>query len=90
MIQFPTAQFHDKVAPIKTTGYYCAMENQHKRLEAVIQRILATGEPNAYTISKLGKKKLFGQGVWKSEGKIAGLVEISLPLPDSLPHFDRD
>lgn len=44
---------------------------------------------NAYTIEKHGKKKLIYQTPWYSDGKYAGLVEISLPLPEELPHFIR-
>ena len=54
-----------------------------------IRLILASGRPNVYTISKGGAKKLIWQAPWKKDGIVAGLVEISLPLPDSLPHHDR-
>jgi sensor histidine kinase regulating citrate/malate metabolism len=56
---------------------------------AAMRRILASGEPNVYTVSKQGKKKLIWQGVWKSGDSVGGLVEISIPLPDAVPHFDR-
>ncbi len=45
---------------------------------------------NAYTITKHGKKKLIYQAPYFIEGKFAGMVEMSLPLPDEMPHFDRD
>ncbi len=54
-----------------------------------IRRILASGRPNVYTISKGGTKKMIWQAPWKKDGLIAGLVEISIPLPDSIPHYDR-
>jgi len=54
-----------------------------------MREILASGKPNVYTISKNGVKKLIWQGIWKEEGCAAGLVEISIPLPESMPHFDR-
>jgi hypothetical protein len=44
---------------------------------------------NAYTIEKNGKKKMIYQTPWYSNGKYSGLVEISLPLPEELPHFIR-
>jgi hypothetical protein len=44
---------------------------------------------NVYTIEKNGKKKMIYQTPWYSDGKYAGLVEISLPLPEELPHFIR-
>ena len=27
---------------------------------------------------------------WYQDGKFAGVVELSIPIPDKLPHFDRD
>jgi transcriptional regulator with PAS, ATPase and Fis domain len=46
--------------------------------------------PNHYTISKGGQKKIIHQLPWYRDGRFAGLVEISIPIPDPLPHFDRD
>ena len=54
-----------------------------------MRRILETGKPNVYTISKAGKKKLIWQGPWISEGETRGLVEISFVLPDTMPHYNR-
>jgi hypothetical protein len=56
---------------------------------AKMREILSSGAPNVYTITKKGMKKLIWQGPWKMEGKVAGLVEISIVLPPSMPHFDR-
>jgi len=52
--------------------------------------LLQSGERNVYTIQKAGVKKLIYQSPWFLEGKYAGIVEISLPVPESLPHFNRD
>jgi len=46
-------------------------------------------EPNHYTISKGGKRKVIHQLPWTRDGRFAGIVEISIPIPDELPHFDR-
>jgi len=54
-----------------------------------MKAILAEGEPNVYTISKGGVRKLIWQAPWTKDGAVAGLVEISLPLPASMPHYDR-
>ena len=59
--------------------------NQWKKMK----KIIATGEPNVYTISKNGMKKIIWQGTWEKDGQVAGLVEISIPLPESMPHYDR-
>jgi transcriptional regulator with PAS, ATPase and Fis domain len=44
---------------------------------------------NVYTIEKSGKKKMIYQAPWFKDGKFAGIVEISLPLPEEIPHFIR-
>ncbi len=46
--------------------------------------------PNHYTIRKKGQKKIIHQLPWFMNGAFAGFVEISIPIPDDLPHFDRD
>lgn len=49
-----------------------------------------TQEANHYTISKAGQKKIIHQIPWFREGVFAGFVEISIPIPEDLPHFSRD
>lgn len=46
--------------------------------------------PNHYTIRKNGQKKIIHQVPLMKEGKFFGYVEISIPIPEHLPHFDRD
>jgi len=55
-----------------------------------IRRIMATGAGNSYTIEKNGVKKLIHQTPWRENGKLAGLVEFSLVIPQVLPHFVRN
>lgn len=45
---------------------------------------------NHYTISKKGQKKIIHQIPLFKEGAFRGFAEISIPIPDHLPHFDRD
>ncbi len=47
-------------------------------------------QPNHYTIRKNGQKKIIHQIPLFETGKFQGYVEISIPIPDQLPHFDRD
>ena len=47
-------------------------------------------QPNHYTIRKNGQRKIIHQLPWLRDGAFAGFVEISIPIPDELPHFDRD
>lgn len=54
-----------------------------------IKELFATGQSNTYTIEKKGKRKLIHQSPWFVDGKLAGLVELSIELPDHMPHFIR-
>lgn len=54
-----------------------------------IREMLQTQEVNAYTIEKEGLKKLIYQCPWYENGEFAGLIELSLILPDNMPHFVR-
>ncbi len=47
-------------------------------------------KPNHYTINKNGRKKIIHQIPLFKENEFQGFVEISIPIPDTLPHFDRD
>ncbi len=55
-----------------------------------VETMLAEGSGNVYTIEKGGVKKLVYQQPWYEDGQFAGLVEMVLPLPESLPHFLRE
>ena len=56
---------------------------------AIIAKLLETGGTNAYTIQKNGLKKMIYQTAWKENGEVAGLVEISMVIPEDLPHYIR-
>ncbi len=45
---------------------------------------------NVYTIEKAGRKKLIYQAPWYAAGQFKGFVELSLELPENIPHFIRD
>jgi transcriptional regulator with PAS, ATPase and Fis domain len=57
---------------------------------SVVRDLLATGRTNIYTIQKNGRRKLIVQSPWYHDEQRAGIVELSIPLPDIIPHFDRD
>ncbi len=63
----------------------CHPEPARSRLSA----LLHSKSANCYTIEKGGNKKLIFQSPWYQAGEYRGLVEISIPLPDVLPHFVR-
>ncbi len=54
------------------------------------QALYAGQLPNHYTIRKNGQKKIIHQLPWFENGAFAGVVEIAIPIPEELPHFDRD
>lgn len=55
----------------------------------IIRKLLAEGGSNTYSIEKNGVKKLIWQSAWFTGGKISGLVEISIVLPENMPHHFR-
>ena len=55
----------------------------------IIENLIAMGGTNAYTISKNGIKKMIYQTAWKKNGQVAGLIEISMKIPEEIPHFNR-
>lgn len=66
------------------------MEYHNERSKAIIQRLLEEGGTNCYTIEKEGLHKMIFQCTWHyGNGKIAGLVEISMIIPQTLPHYIR-
>lgn len=56
---------------------------------SVLAELLATGRANHYTITKSGRRKIIHQMPYHVDGVFAGLIELSLPIPDELPHFER-
>jgi transcriptional regulator with PAS, ATPase and Fis domain len=59
------------------------------RSKGIIVHLLETGGYNAYTIEKEGLRKMIYQTAWKQDGKVAGLVEISMVIPQDMPHYIR-
>jgi hypothetical protein len=64
----------------------CHPEPARSRLEAMY----AAPVPNHYTVRRGGVRKMIHQLPWYRDGRFAGYVELSIPVPDELPHFDRD
>ena len=54
------------------------------------QHLLETRQANVYTIEKGGVKKLIYQAPWFRDGRYSGFVELSLEIPDEMPHFIRN
>lgn len=56
----------------------------------IIRRLLAEGGTNCYTISKKGRRKMIFQTAWRRGEAIGGLVEISMVIPEDMPHYVRE
>lgn len=55
-----------------------------------IRHMIATDTVNCYTIDKQGVKKMIYQTPWRdSNGKVCGMVEISMVIPAEMPHYVR-
>ena len=64
----------------------------NERSWQMIRHMIDDNATNAYTISKKGKRKLIYQTPWYEDDAkqiVGGLVELSIILPEELPHYDR-
>jgi len=52
--------------------------------------LLKAGSTNSYTIEKGGTRKLIYHSPWFEGGTYRGLVEISIPIPEQMPHRPRN
>lgn len=55
-----------------------------------VERLLADREANVYTTEKAGIRRLVYQAPWFDQGRFGGLIELSLEIPEEIPHFVRD
>jgi transcriptional regulator with PAS, ATPase and Fis domain len=55
-----------------------------------LDRMMEHQQANIYSVERDGRKKLVYQVPWYQEGEYAGFVELTLPLPEDMPHFIRD
>ena len=55
-----------------------------------LKNLMDERRTNVYTIEKAGRKKLIYQAPWYKAGRFKGFVELSLELPEKIPHFIRD
>lgn len=63
----------------------------NRESRALIRHMIESGESNTYEILRHGKRRLLHQTPWFATpgGEVAGLIELSIDLPDSYPTFDR-
>lgn len=73
----------------------CMLGCHNDRSRGIIARILSEGVSNSYTISKKGQRKLIHQTPWYQDAAdgsgrtVAGIVELSVVIPEEMPHYDR-
>lgn len=61
-----------------------------ERAAGIIRRLLAEGGTNSYTIEKEGVRKMIYQtACTDADGQVEGIVEVSMVIPDELPHYVR-
>lgn len=60
---------------------------EHARIK--LEKLMSGHETNAYTIQKGDVRKLIYQTPWYENGEFAGMVELSLPIPEEMPHYVR-
>ena len=53
----------------------------------VLEALYKNHNVNAYTIEKNGQKKLIYQAPWYQDNEFVGYIELSLILPQEMPHF---
>ena len=64
----------------------------NERSWQMIRHMMDDNATNVYTISKKGKRKLIYQTPWYEDDArqvVGGLVELSIILPEEMPHYDR-
>jgi len=54
-----------------------------------IKEMMENNAVNVYTIEKNGQKKMVYQAPWYQNRSVAGLVSISMAIPEEMPHFKR-
>ena len=66
------------------------LDCHNPRSVEIIKTLLAEGGQNCYTIEKLGQRKMIFQTAWRRDnGMVGGLVELSMVIPEDMPHYVR-
>lgn len=71
---------------IGTNMFDCHPEPGRTKLREIMEK----RQVNVYTIEKNNERKLIYQTPWYMNGKYSGFVELSLEIPEQIPHFIRD
>ena len=53
-------------------------------------RMMEDPRSSVYTVEKKGRHRLIYHTPWYQDGRYAGFMELSLEIPDRMPHFVRE
>ncbi len=67
-----------------------AAKCHHGATKQKFVELLKNQNVHCYTIQKNGARKLIYQAPVYKNGEFSGYVELSLPIPEDLPHFVRN
>lgn len=56
---------------------------------SLLQHLMETEEKHVYTITKGERRKLIYQIPWYKDGAYAGFIELSMVIPNEMPHYIR-
>lgn len=56
---------------------------------SLLEHLMTHEEKHVYTITKGSRKKLIYQIPWYQEGDYAGFIELSMIIPEEMPHYIR-
>lgn len=60
-----------------------------ERSLARVHELYQAPGPSHYTVARSGRRKIIHHLPRYRDGRFAGVVEISVPIPAELPHFER-
>lgn len=66
------------------------LDCHHGESRKILESMLKSGKENIYSIEKNGIKKIIVQKPIFEHGSFAGLMEMSIVLPQEMPHYVRD
>ncbi|MDR1005560.1 MAG: diguanylate cyclase [Bacteroidales bacterium] len=61
-----------------------------QRSQQIIKAMQTDPQTNVYTIEKGGVRKLIYQTPYYKDGVFDGLIEFSMVIPETMPHYVRD
>ena len=72
-------------ALVGSSVFACHPEPAREKVTALFE----SRAPNHYTVARNGRRKINHQLPRYRKRSYAGFVELSIPIPDELPHFER-